>query len=299
MISGSIVAIVTPMTVSGEVDYDAYGRLLDWHIAEGTDAVVAVGTTGESATLTVAEHDDVIAFTVKHVNHRVPVIAGTGANATAEAIHLTKAAYESGADACLLVAPYYNKPPQEGLYQHYKAVAEAVPVPQILYNVPGRTACDISDEVVLRLARIDNIVGLKDATADVPRGLALIEQLKSVDGNFAVYSGEDHTSKQLMLGGGKGTISVTANVAPRLMHEMASAAIAGNQALADELDEKLAPLHKQLFAQPSPMPSKWALQQMGLIGPGIRLPLIPLAAEYHQQVEAAMAAAGVHLSRAA
>ena len=251
------------------------------------------GTTGESATLNVVEHGEVIRFTIKHVNARVPVIAGTGANATDEAIHLTKVAHRAGASACLIVVPYYNRPPQEGLYQHFKAIADAVDVPQILYNVPARTACDMSNETVLRLAKISNIVGLKDATADVPRGIDLIEKLKTIRADFAVYSGEDYSSCDLMLGGGRGAISVTANVAPKLMHEMATAAIAGDTTTAKSLDAKLTGLHSALFVEPSPIPSKWALHKMKKIGPSIRLPLVTLSADGEDVVHSAMQMAGI------
>ncbi len=290
MITGSLVAIVTPMHADGSVDHDALKRLINFHVENGTDAIVSVGTTGESATLTVSEHEEVIRATVKNVKGRMPVIAGTGANSTAEAIELTQAGKAAGADACLLVVPYYNKPPQHGLYQHFKTIAEAVDIPQILYNVPGRTACDMLNETVLKLSDISNIVGLKDATADVPRGLELIKQLPD---DFAVYSGEDWTSKELMLGGGKGTITVTANVAPKLVSEMAAAAIAGKSVEASELDARLQGLHKNLFIEANPIPSKWALKEMGLIGEGIRLPLMPLSEQYHDEVRAAMKQASI------
>lgn len=293
MIAGSMVALVTPMTAAGAVDWSALERLVEWHIAEGTRGIVAVGTTGESSTLAVAEHCDIIRHIVKQVAGRIPVIAGTGANATREAIELTEAAADIGADACLLVTPYYNKPTQEGLYRHYKAVAEAVPIPQILYNVPGRTACDLSNETVLRLADIDNIVGVKDATGDIARGRALIEQ---VGERLAVYSGDDMTALELTLAGGKGDISVTANVAPKLMVQMLDAALAGDEERARELNERLIPLHQNLFLEANPIPVKWALQAMGRIDSGIRLPLTPLAERFRPAVLDALAAAGIAVS---
>lgn len=293
MIAGSMVALVTPMTAAGAVDWSALERLVEWHIAEGTRGIVAVGTTGESSTLAVAEHCDIIRHIVEQVAGRIPVIAGTGANATREAIELTEAAAEIGADACLLVTPYYNKPTQEGLYRHYKAVAEAVPIPQILYNVPGRTACDLSNETVLRLADINNIVGVKDATGDIARGRALIEQ---VGERLAVYSGDDMTALELTLAGGKGDISVTANVAPKLMVQMLDAALAGDEERARELNERLIPLHQNLFLEANPIPVKWALQAMGRIDSGIRLPLTPLAERFRPAVLDALAAAGIAVS---
>lgn len=292
MITGSMVALVTPMTAQGAVDWPALERLVEWHIAEGTRAIVAVGTTGESPTLSVDEHCEVIRRIVEHVAARVPVIAGTGANSTREAIVLTEAAKDIGADACLLVTPYYNKPSQEGMYQHFKAIAEAVAIPQILYNVPGRTACDISNETVERLAGISNIVGIKDATGDVARGRALIER---VGDRLAVYSGDDLTALDLILAGGKGDISVTANVAPRLMAEMCEAALAGDEVRARACNEPLIPLHKNLFLEANPIPVKWALHAMGRIDSGIRLPLTPLAERYHGAVLEALAAAGIEI----
>jgi len=292
-ISGSIPAIVTPMQTGGEIDEPAFRSLLDWHIDNGSDAIVAVGTTGESATLSVREHEEVIGIAVDQVAGRVPLIAGTGANATAEAIHLTESAHRVGANACLHVTPYYNKPTQEGLYLHFKTIAEAVSVPIILYNVPGRTACDMSNDTVLRLAEIDNIVGLKDATSDVPRGIDLISKAPA---DFAVYSGEDITAMELILGGGRGTISVTANIAPRLMHEMCVAATAGDRDTASRLNDQLIGLHKALFIESNPIPSKWALAQMGMIAEGIRLPLTPLSESAGPAVLAAMKQAGVSVS---
>jgi len=291
---GSMVAIVTPMkagvTPDTPVDYPAFERLLDWHIAQGTDAIVAVGTTGESATLNETEHVEVIRHAVRHVRGRVPVIAGTGANATTEAIQLTRAAREAGADACLLVTPYYNKPTQEGLYLHHKAVAEAVAIPQILYNVPGRTACDMQPETVGRLAKVPNIIGVKEATGDLTR-VARIRELCG-DG-FLLYSGDDATAMEFMLQGGHGVITVTGNVAPRAMHELCAAATGGDRAAAAAINDRLAGLHRDLFCEANPIPGKWALAQMGLIEAGIRLPLTWLAASCHDRVRAAMEQAGV------
>lgn len=289
MISGSIVALVTPMDVHGNVDQAALQRLVEFHIDNKTDAIVAVGTTGESATLDVDEHCDVVGQVVELVNGRIPVIAGTGANATREAITLTAKSAELGVDACLLVTPYYNKPGQEGLYQHYKAIADAVDIPQILYNVPGRTACDMTDETSLRLAEIPNIIGLKDATGDLERAAWLI---KHKPAGFALYSGDDASAMEFVLAGGDGVISVTANVAPAAMHEMVMAARSGNRQQADTVNQSLIGLHKDLFVEANPIPVKWAVQQMGLAGPGIRLPLTPLASENHQLVRDAMDKAG-------
>ncbi len=290
MFTGSMVALVTPMHEDGSVDYDALHRLVEFHIENGTDAIVSVGTTGESATLDPVEHMQVVEKTMVYVNKRIPVIAGTGANSTSEAIELTTEAQKLGADACLLVVPYYNKPTQEGLYQHFKTIAETVAIDQILYNVPGRTSCDMQNETTERLSKISNIIGIKDATNDVSRGADLV---KRCGADFAVYSGEDGTAVELMLVGGKGTISVTANVAPKLMHEMCTAAVEGNADEARSLNEQLAPLHKALFLESNPTPSKWALQDMGLIKGGIRLPLIPLSQQYHEPVREAMRHAGV------
>ena len=290
MLTGSMVAMVTPMNEDGSVDWDSLKRLVDHHVEQGTDAIVSVGTTGESATLSHDEHTEVISRTVKAVGGRIPVIGGTGANSTAEAISLTRGAKEVGVDACLLVVPYYNKPPQEGLYQHFKAIAEAVAVPQILYNVPGRTAVDMHNDTTLRLAAIENIIGIKDATNDVERGRDLIE--RSPD-EFLVFSGEDGTACRLMLAGGNGTISVTANAAPNLMHRMCTAAVSGDADRASVLDEQLGELHAAMFFESNPIPAKWAVQQQGLIGSGIRLPLIPLSDQYHDSVRAAMSKAEV------
>jgi 4-hydroxy-tetrahydrodipicolinate synthase len=291
MITGSMVALVTPMTGEGSVDTAALDRLVDWHIAEGTDAIVAVGTTGESATLDVDEHIDVIRRVVKRAAGRVPIIAGTGANATTEAIELTRAAGEVGADAALLVTPYYNKPPQEGLYRHFKAIAEAVKLPIILYNVPGRTGCDMLPATVERLAAIPGIIGLKEAKGELSRARELLAL--NLPSTFAVYSGDDATARESILLGFKGDISVTANVAPRAMHEMCAAALAGDADKAAEIDARLAALHRDLFVEPNPIPVKWALQKMGRIDGGIRLPLVPMAPQYNETVAAALRAAGV------
>ena len=289
MISGSIVALVTPMHPDSlEVDWDSLARLVDWHIAEGTISIVAVGTTGESATLNVAEHSAVIRFVVAQAAGRIPIIAGTGANSTSEAIELTQGAKEAGADACLLVTPYYNKPTQEGLYQHYRAIAEAVDIDQILYNVPGRTACDMLPETVLRLSSISNIVGIKEATGDLQRAQQIISQCPA---DFAVYSGDDHTARELMLLGGKGDISVTANVAPAMMAQLCAAALAGDAARAAQIDKILKPVHDAMFVESNPIPAKWALSELGLMAGAIRLPLTPLAAEYEESVRAALKSA--------
>ncbi|MDR3898339.1 MAG: 4-hydroxy-tetrahydrodipicolinate synthase [Duodenibacillus sp.] len=295
MIQGSLVALVTPMFEDGSVDYDALAKLIEWHIASGTDGIVSVGTTGESPTLSVEEHNAVIAFTVKTAAGRIPVIAGTGGNSTAEAIELTAAAKAAGADASLQVVPYYNKPTQEGLYRHFKTIAEAVDIPIILYNVPGRTVADLKNDTVLRLAQVPGIVGLKDATGDLARGIDLLRRLPRVTNGreFAVYSGNDDSALALMLVGGAGVISVTANLLPREMHEMASAAIAGNVGAARALNDRLMPLHQKLFCEPNPVAPKWALYRMGRMGPGIRLPLTMLSEANMPVLEAAMREAGV------
>ena len=285
MIQGSIVALVTPMDENGAIDKASLKKLVEFHIDQGTDSIVAVGTTGESATLDEEEHCDVIASVVDYAAGRIPIIAGTGANSTTEAIELTRRAKQAGADACLLVTPYYNKPTQEGLYLHYKAVAAAVDIPQILYNVPGRTACDMLPETVGRLSHIDNIVGIKEATGKLER----VQQIRELCGdNFAVYTGDDATSCEFCLLGGNGTITVTGNVAPRLVHEMITAAIDGDRETALAIDAKLTGLHKQLFIQSNPIPVKWALMEMRLIGKGIRLPLTWLTEDCYQAVRAAM-----------
>jgi len=290
MIKGSIVAIVTPMFPDGAVDWDSLAALVEWHIAEGTDAIVAVGTTGESATLDFDEHLDVIRRVIALSRGRIPVIAGTGSNSTREAIDQTRAAKDAGADAALLVTPYYNKPPQEGLYQHFKVVAEAVDLPQILYNVPGRTGCDMLPATVARLAKIPNIVGLKEAKGELSR----IRELLALDlgADFAVYSGDDATACESILAGGHGDISVTANVAPRKMHQMCAAALAGDRTTAERIDGELRALHKDLFVEPNPIPVKWALSQMNKIQNGLRLPLVPLDSAHHATVRAALRAAG-------
>lgn len=290
MITGSIVALVTPMHADGNIDWSTLQRLLDVHLRAGTAAIGAVGTTGESATLNVSEHCEVIRFCVKHSAGRIPIIAGTGSNSTREAIELSEAAAGAGADACLLVTPYYNRPTQRGLYEHFKAIAEAVAIPQILYNVPGRTAVDMSNDTVVRLAELDNIVGIKDATGDLARGRELIQRCGEV---IAVYSGDDATAMELMLAGGRGNISVTANVAPSLMAQLCGLALAGERAQAEVINARLAPLNQALFVEPNPIPVKWALYQRGLIGEGIRLPLTRLDERYHPQVLNALEAAGV------
>jgi 4-hydroxy-tetrahydrodipicolinate synthase len=285
MLTGSLVAIVTPMHEDGSLDLDRFRRLIDFHVREGTDGIVVVGTTGESPTVDWDEHRLLIKTAVEHVAGRVPVIAGTGANSTREAIELSAYAKEAGADMSLSVVPYYNKPTQEGLYLHFKAIAEAVDLKQIVYNVPGRTVADLSNETLLRLAQIPNIVGVKDATANLERGTDLIRRAPA---QFAVYSGDDGTGLALMLVGGHGVVSVTANVAPRLMHAMCAAAVAGETRAARELNARLMPLHKALFVEPNPIPVKWAAQQLGLIESGIRLPLTPLSTSCHEAVRNAL-----------
>jgi 4-hydroxy-tetrahydrodipicolinate synthase len=291
-IQGSIPAIITPMQDDGSLDLPGLQRLLDWHISEGTDGVVIVGTSGESPTVNYAEHCALIETTVRHVGGRIPVIAGTGANSTVEAIELAHFAKSAGADAHLSVVPYYNKPTQEGLFRHFKAIAEAVDLPMILYNVPGRTVADLANETTLRLAQVPGIVGIKDATANIERGSDLI---KRAPASFSVYSGDDATAIALMLLGGKGSISVTANVAPALMHRMCAAAIAGDLVAARDANFRLLSLHRNLFHEPNPIPVKWAAQQMGLVGGGIRLPLTPLSPEFHERLRLAMREAGLTL----
>ncbi|MDP2868604.1 4-hydroxy-tetrahydrodipicolinate synthase [Methyloversatilis sp.] len=290
MITGSLVAIVTPMHEDGSLDYPRLRGLIDFHIAEGTDGIVIVGTSGESPTVDVDEHCELIHATVEQAAGRIPVIAGTGANSTAEAIELAQRAKAMGVDACLTVVPYYNKPTQEGLYRHFRAQAEAVDVPFILYNVPGRTVADLANDTTLRLAEIPNIVGIKDATGNLDRGVELINRAPK---DFALYSGDDASTCAFILMGGHGCISVTANVAPRLMHEMNAAALAADAVKARALNAKLTGLHRQLFCEANPIPVKWAVQQLGLIGPSLRLPLTELAPQFHQQVRAAMQQAGV------
>jgi 4-hydroxy-tetrahydrodipicolinate synthase len=289
-LQGSLVAIVTPMQEDGALDLDAFRRLIDWHIKQGTDGIVVVGTTGESPTVDWDEHRLLIKTAVDHAARRVPIIAGTGANATSEAIELSAYAREAGADGTLSVVPYYNKPTQDGLYRHFRAIAEAVDLPMIVYNVPGRTVADLQNETMLRLAQVPNIIGIKDATANLERGSDLIRRKPR---EFRVYSGDDATGLALMLCGGHGVISVTANVAPRLMHEMCVAALAGDVAKAREANNRLLPLHRYLFLEANPIPVKWATQQMGLIKSGIRLPLTPLSAACHEQVREAMQHAGI------
>jgi 4-hydroxy-tetrahydrodipicolinate synthase len=290
MIRGSIVAIVTPMRADGSLDFVSFRRLIDHHVAEGTDALVVVGTTGESPTVDVAEHCELIRVAIAQAAGRIPVIAGTGANSTAEAIELSRFAAREGADACLSVVPYYNKPTQEGLYRHFRTIAEAVDTPLILYNVPGRTVADLANDTAIRLAEIDNVVGIKDATGNLERGSDLLARAPQ---GFAVYSGDDASAVGLMLLGGHGSISVTANVAPRLMHEMCAAAMAGDVARARELHFRLLPLHRHLFVEANPIPVKWACRELGLIGDGIRLPLTPLGDGNHDTVRRALRHAGV------
>lgn len=290
MIQGSIVALITPMHADGSLDLDAYRRLIDWHVAEGTDAIVAVGTTGESPTVSVEEHCTLIRVAVEQAAGRIPVIAGAGGNSTAEAIELTRFAKAVGADAVLSVVPYYNKPTQEGLCRHFAAIAEGVDLPVILYNVPGRTVADLANDTVVRLASVPGIVGIKDATGDIGRGIALMASLPAT---FAVYSGDDASAVALMLMGGKGNVSVSANVAPRALHELCRAAIAGDVAVARHWQQKTLPLHRIQGIEPNPIPVKWALQQMGLIEAGIRLPLVPLSASLHDTVRDALRRSGV------
>lgn len=291
MIAGSMVALVTPMDSQGAVDWDSLGKLVDFHLQQGTNAIVAVGTTGESPTLDfTSEHLQVIRRVVDQVHGRIPVIAGTGANCTREAVEWTQAAKDVGADACLLVTPYYNKPTQEGLYLHFRHIAEAVAIPQILYNVPGRTVCDMLPETVERLARIDNIIGIKEATGDLQRAREVLDR---VPADFLVYSGDDATAVELMLMGGKGNISVTANVAPRAMADLCSAAMAGQAEAARAINDRLMPLHKALFIESNPIPVKWALHEMGLIPDGIRLPLTWLSPRCHEPLRQALRQCGV------
>jgi len=289
-IQGSLVAIVTPMHADGSLDLPCLRKLIDWHIAEGTDGIVIVGTTGESPTVSPEEHCELIRVAVEHVNKRVPVIAGSGGNSTAEAIALTTFAKDIGADASLQVVPYYNRPTQEGMYQHFKKIAESVDIPVILYNVPGRTVADMSNETIVRLAHVPGIIGVKDATGNIGRGIDLI---RSVPPEFAVYSGDDATAMALMFCGGKGNISVTANVAPKAMHEMCVAAMSGDIQTAIAINNKVFSLHNKLFIEPNPLPVKWAMSEMGLIPPGMRLPLVPMSAQYHETVRAALREAGV------
>jgi 4-hydroxy-tetrahydrodipicolinate synthase len=293
-ISGSLVAIVTPMHADGSLDLPGLRQLIDWHIAEGTDGIVIVGTTGESPTVSVEEHCELIKVTVEHTAKRIPIIAGTGGNSTSEAIELTEYAKKVGADASLQVVPYYNKPTQEGMYQHFKTIAEKVDLPVILYNVPGRTVADMATETTIRLAKVPGIVGIKDATGNLDRGIQLIAGLEEAGcKDFAVYSGDDPTALLLMMMGGRGNISVTANVAPKLMHELCVAAMAGDVARAKEIQFKLLPVHKAMFVEANPIPVKWALTAMGKMKSGIRLPLTTLVAGAQEQVKQALIGAGL------
>ena len=289
-IVGSIVALVTPMQPDGSVDYAALRRIIDWHIAEGTDCIGVVGTTGESPTLTVDEHWEVIRVAVAHAAGRVPIMAGTGANSTQEAIEHTRYAKQVGADCGLSVVPYYNKPSQEGLYRHFEAIARAVDLPMVLYNVPGRTVADLLPETVLRLAQLPGIVGIKEASGDIGRASYLI---KHAPKGFSIYSGDDGSAIALMLLGGHGNVSVTANVAPRAMHELCMAAIEGNARAASAIHLKLLPLHQHLFLEPSPAPAKWAMARLGLCGDALRLPITPLSAAGQAIVEQALRDAGL------
>ena len=290
MIVGSIVAIVTPMDNSGAIDWQALERLVDFHIDNGTNAIAAVGTTGESATLPVDEHLEVLRQVISRANGRIPIIAGSGANSTAEALELTEMAKTANADACLIVTPYYNKPAQEGLYQHYKLIADKVDIPQILYNVPGRTGCDMLPNTIERLASHPNIVGHKEATGDLQRARELIDLCGD---QVAMYSGDDATAAEFILLGGKGNISVTANVAPRKMSDMCAAALQGDAETARRLSEELSALNSELFIESNPIPVKWALQEMGMMQEGQRLPLTALDPQYHETVRQALKKAGV------
>jgi len=292
MITGSLVAIVTPMFEDGRLDMGRFRELIDWHVAEGTDGIIVVGTTGESPTVDFDEHKELIRVAVDHAKGRIPIVAGTGGNSTAEAIELTAAAKRAGATACLSVVPYYNKPAQEGLYRHFRKVAETVDLPMIVYNVPGRTVADLHNDTVMRLAQVPGIIGIKDATANIERGTDLV---KRVPRGFAIYSGDDATALALILLGGHGTISVTANVAPRLMHEMCAAALVGDVKKARDLNLRLLGLHQNLFVEANPIPVKWALAQMGRIEPGLRLPMTPLAERFHDAVREALAEAGISI----
>ncbi len=293
MITGSLVAIVTPMHEDGRLDFGAFKKLIDWHVAEGTDGIVVVGTTGESPTVDFDEHKELIRIAVQHSRGRIPIIAGTGGNSTAEAIELTESAKKAGATACLSVVPYYNKPTQEGLYRHFRKIAETVDLPMIVYNVPGRTVADLQNDTVLRLSQVPGIIGIKDATANIERGSDLIRRAPR---NFAIYSGEDATALALILLGGHGVISVTANVAPKLMHQMCAAALVGDVKNSRELNLKLLPLHQRLFVEANPIPVKWALAEMGMIEHALRLPLSPLSEKFHEAVREALHEAGVSIA---
>ncbi len=292
MITGSLVAIITPMREDGALDFVRFRQLIDWHVAEGTDGIVVVGTTGESPTVNFDEHKELIRIAVEHSRGRIPIIAGTGGNSTAEAIELTASAKQNGATACLSVVPYYNKPTQEGMVQHFRKIAETVDLPMILYNVPARTVADLQNDSVLRLAQVPGIIGIKDATANIERGTDLV---KRAPRNFSIYSGEDSTALALILLGGHGVISVTANVAPKLMRQMCAAALVGDVKKARELNLKLLPLHQRLFVEANPIPVKWALAEMGMIEHGLRLPLVPLSEKFHQTLREALHEAGIAL----
>ncbi len=289
-IVGSIVALITPMFEDGSVDYDALRRLIDWHIAEGTDCIGVVGTTGESPTVSVEEHCEIIRVAVEQARGRVPVMAGTGGNSTREAIELSRYAKKVGADCTLSVVPYYNRPSQEGIYAHFKAIAEAVDVPMVLYNVPGRTVADMLPETTLRLAQVPGVIGIKEATGNIERACTLI---KNAPKGFSIYSGDDPTAVALMLLGGHGNVSVTANVAPRAMHELCMAAVAGKAKEAAEIHLKLLPLHKNLFVESSPTPTKWALSRLGHCGATVRLPILPLTPAGQSAVEQALRESGL------
>ena len=292
MITGSLVAIVTPMHEDGRLDLARFRQLIDWHVAEGTDGIVVVGTTGESPTVNFDEHKELIRIAVQQSRGRIPIIAGTGGNSTVEAIELTESAKQSGATACLSVVPYYNKPTQEGLYRHFSKIAESVDLPMILYNVPGRTVADLQTDTVLRLAQVPGIIGIKEATANIERNTDLIRRAPR---NFAIYSGDDATCLALILMGGHGVISVTANVAPKPMHQMCAAALVGDVKKARELNLRLFPLHQKLFVEANPIPVKWAMAEMGLIEGGMRLPMSPLAEKFHQTVREALHESGIAL----
>lgn len=291
MFSGSIVAIVTPMQADGTVDYPAFEQLIDWHLENHTDGIVILGSTGEAATINPAERKKIVQWAVKHIHDRVPVIIGTGSNCTSHTIEMTREAMELGADAALIVVPYYSKPTQEGLYQHFKAVAEAVPLPQILYNVPSRTACDLLPETVLRLAKLPNIVGIKEATGDIKR----VQQLRADNNEFDLLSGDDHTAMEFMLAGGNGVISVVANVAPKAFHDLCAAATKKNREAAENYNQQLAKLHQALFVESNPIPVKWALAQMGKIKNHLRLPLTPLTDQCQANVRQALQHAGIQI----
>lgn len=292
MIQGSLVAVVTPMHPDGNLDLDCLRRLIDWHITEGTDGIVIVGTTGESPTVSFEEHCELVKVAVEHTNKRVPVIAGTGGNSTTEAIELTEYAKKAGADASLQVVPYYNRPTQEGMYQHFCKIAETVDLPVILYNVPGRTVADMSNDTILRLAQVPGVVGVKDATGNIARGLDLLRQAPA---DFSIYSGDDATAMALMLCGGKGNISVVANVAPKEMHLMCAAALKGDIATARQINDRLFPLYTQLFVEPNPVPVKWLMHELGLIPSGIRLPLVSLDVTCHDSVRQAWKESGISI----